>query len=331
MTALPAILFATLAAAGAASRAAPSPATNPVVLDAKGDVARFYGIPMKLTLPGLQHYRYKVGHFSAEGDTYTFYTIHAQGGVEVDVQFDHGRLSSVRTSSPNALGPRGIGVGSPLSAVEAAWPEGSVTFGIMEHDTYVTFPAAEPGFMPNVYYYFDPNDMPPHAYEGEIWRKQADKVVPKTIRVKSIGIFPYEFPEATYDFLQDTTGPCAAEAPKPSVSCKALTPKRRYRGTLYAFGDTFLFAPVGKPPCKGDGPEPNCVAVEGNIWIRGDYDAQCPRLYQLEFIGRRNASPGANPAYRIKVDYILGYQELDDLPKQPASCARPWRTKPASN
>jgi len=300
------------------------------VLDAKGDVARFYGIPTNLRLTGLKRYRYKVGHFSAEGDTYTFYTIRGQDGVEVDVEFDHGRLSSLRTSSPNARGPRGVGVGSPLSAVEAAWPEGSVTFGIMEHSSYVTFLAAEPGFMPNVYYYFDPDDMPPHAYEGEIWRKQADKVVPKTIRVKSIGIYPREFPETTYEFLQTTTGPCAAAAAKRRAGCKTLTPKRRYRGTLYAFGDTFLFAPLGKPPCIGEAAGRNCAAVEGNVWIRGDYDAQCPRLYQIEFVGRRNVLPGSNPAYRIKLDNIIADSELD-LPNEPAACVRPWRTKPPSN
>lgn len=329
------LLVVVLGSAFATSAPATPPqstqAKSPVIVDAKGDVVRFYGVPMNLKPADLKRYRYKVGHFSAEGDTYTFYTIKTRDGVEVDVQFHKGKLVSVRTSSPNAVGPRGVGVGSPLSAVEVAWPEGAVTFGIQENSTYVVFEAAEPGFMPNVDYYFDPKDMPPHAFEGEIWKKRTD-IVPKNISVKSIGIFPREFPEETYDFLAVFAGPCAPKigvrmSAKQQAACKRMTPKRRYRGTLFASGNTFLFAPAGQPACAGASNQPNCAALEGNMWIRPDYDAWCPRLYQLEFVGRRNVLPRPKPAYRIMVDEILAYRELDDLPNEPASCVRPWRSK----
>jgi len=306
-------------------------ANSPVIIDAKGDVVRFYGIPMNLKPSGLKRYRYKVGHFSAEGDTYTFYTIAAQDGVEVDVQFHEGRLVSVRTSSPNAVGPRDVGVGSPLSAVEAAWPEGSVTFGIEEHSTYVTFPAAEPGFMPNVYYYFDPEDMPPHAYEGEIWKKRADAEVPKTIRVKSLAIFPYEFPEETYDFLTVATGPCvpksgASIGPKQRAACQQMTAKRRYRGTWLLDSRRSLFAPAGKSCTDATAQATTCAELVGRglDWLLPySRDHMCPALYRLEFVGRRNVLPGADPAYRIAVDEVLAYQQLPDPPRQPGFCKKP--------
>src|SRR5207237_6658233 len=98
---------------------------------------------------------------------------------------------------------------------------------------------------------------------------------------------------------------CAAKAAndlKQRAGCTELTPKERYRGTLYALEQTFLFAPAGQPSCTGQGAQPYCAAADGNMWIRGEYDAHCPRLYRVEIIGRRNVLPGASPAYRIKVD-----------------------------
>ncbi len=330
-----AALFTSVAAAGVALTASatptrPMPTKSPVIVDAKGDVVRFYGVPMNLKPSDLKRYRYKVGHGSSEGIPYTFYTLQAEEGVKVKVQFHKGKLSSVTTSSPNAIGPRGVGVGSALSAVKAAWPEGSVSYGIIENESYVTFEAAEPGFMPNVDYYFDPKDMPPHAFDHFYdYAKPFVRVeVPEKIRVKTIGIFPREFPEETYDFLAMTNGPCVQEIKAiMRTACERMTPKRRYRGTLFASGQTFLFAPAGHPPCAGEGGQAGCVAVEGNMWIRPDYDAQCPRLYRLELVGRRNVLPRANPTYRIMVDEIVAYQELDGPPNEPANCTRPWRSK----
>jgi len=304
-------------------------ARSPVIVDAKGDIVRFYGVPMTLKPADLKHYRYTVGHFSAEGDTYTFYTLKAASGVEVKVQFDEGKLSSVRTSSPNALGPRGVGVGATLSAVEAAWPEGTATFGIQENSSYVTFKAAEPGFMPNVYYYFDPDDMPPHAYEGEIWKKSVN-LIPKSIRVKSIGIFPREFPEETYAFLAVTKGPCAEAGsrmgPKQMLACKRMTQKRRYRGTLLLTTQESLFAPAGKPSCVAGAEQATCAELIGKgLDTLRPYSQShmCPILYKLEFVGRRNVSPSARPAYRIAVDYVLAYQRLPDPPHDGGFCKKP--------
>jgi len=324
------LLTVMLAFATSAPATPPQPiqTKSPVIVDAKGEVARFHGIPMNLTPAGLKRvpYRYKVGHGSSEGIPYTFYTIRADGGVEVVVGFDHGRLSSAATSSPNAVGPMGIRVGSLLSEVKRAWPKGKLYYGVEESHAFVTFETAEAGFMSNVLYRFDPEDVPAAAFDRDFQKSRQVKI--PDIKVRTIEIFPYEYPEATYDFFAVTTRPCAAKSSngaKQPAGCDSLTPKRRYRGTLFAFGDTFRFAPVGRLPCTGDGAQANCAAVEGNMWIRGDYDAQCPRLYRVELLGRRNALPNSNSGYRIKVDEILAYAELD-LPNEPAGCARPWRS-----
>jgi hypothetical protein len=163
---------ASMASAGSGTSKEVASMKSRVTVDAEGDVVQFYGVPMNMKPSELKRYRYKVGHRWAEGDRYTFYTIRAQEGVNLEVEFDDGKLASVITSSRNAIGPRGVGVGSPLSAVEAAWPEGRVTYGIQENESYVTFEAAEPGFMPDVYYYFDPKDMPPHAFEARFGRRR---------------------------------------------------------------------------------------------------------------------------------------------------------------
>lgn len=309
------------------ARGRATPAKDWVVVDEKGDVARFYGVPMNLTPASLKRlrYRYKIGHYSAEGDTYTLYTIRAEGGVEVEVQFDKGRLSSARTSSPNAVGPNGVGVGSPLSAVKAAWPKGRVSYGVQENQAYVTFEAAEPGFMPNVYFYFDPKDMPAHAFDRDHRQARADIEAPQNIRVKAIGIFPRELPEETYDFLAVTTGPCVPKIgvrtdPRQLLACKRMTPKRRYRGTWLVGFETSLFAPAEKSSCADAKALANCAELVGNLYFRPHSRRACPKLYRLEFIGHRNALPGTDPAYRITVDEVLAYQPLPDPPHQPGEC-----------
>jgi hypothetical protein len=305
-------------------------AQSPVIVDAKGDVVRFYGVPMNLTPADLKRYRYTVGHFSAEGDTYTFYTLKGENGVEVRVQFDGRRLISARTSSRGAIGPRGVGIGSPLSAVEAAWPEGKADFGIIEHSTYVTFLAAEPGYMPNIYYYFDPEDMPPGAYAGEIWKKTVD-LIPRGIKVQTFGIFPREFPEESYDFLTVTSGPCAPRAgvrigPKQALACKRMTSKRRYRGTWLLDSSRSLFAPAGKPNCLDSQMQETCAELGGKglDWLRPySQSHMCPALYRLEFVGRRNVAPNGRPAYRIAVENVIAYEKLPDPPHGDGFCKKP--------
>lgn len=301
------------------------------MLDAKGDVARFYGVPMNLTPTGLKRlpFRYRIRHYSSEGDTYAFYTIRAQGGVEVEVQFDRGRLSTAKTSSPNAIGPKGVGVGSPLSAVKAAWPEGRLRYGVQENRPYVSFSAAEPGFMPNVMYYFDPKDMPPAAFDAAYRNTPVIIEVPENIRVKTIGIFPHEFPEEAYDFFAVTSGPCVPKigvsiGPKQRAACDKMTEPKRFRGTWLVGFETSLFSPIGKPSCTEAEALASCAELlidhsEAIKTYRPWSRWACPKLYRIEFVGRRNVLPGFGP-YKITVDDVLASWPLPDPPHEPGEC-----------
>jgi hypothetical protein len=331
------LLFAIVASISqpAASNAAGvdrSHANQPIMLDAKGDVVRFYGVPTNLTPAGLKRlpYRYKVGHFSAEGDKYTFYTIRAQGGVDVKVQFDHGRLDSARTSSPNAVGPKSVGVGSLLSAVKAAWPKGHLNYGVEENEAYVSYQTEEPGFSSSVMYYFDPKDMPPKAFDRDYQTSQSIDI--PNIAVKTIGIFPRRFAEENYDFLSVTTGPCAPKngimvGPNQRLVCKRLTQPLRYRGTWLVGSKTSLFTPSGSS-CIDAKSSANCAQLLNAkdalaSAIRRDSSWACLKMYRVEFIGRRNVLPNVDPAYRITVDELLAYWPLPDPPHKPDECGNP--------
>ncbi len=102
----------------------------------------------------------------AEGHQYPVAAITAMNGVEIKVVFDkagpNGKLYSAETTTPNAIGPRGIGVGSALSEVKAAWPAGQLDYGLA-HGQYVTFITGA-----NVYYEFSPQDMPAQEIIGRL-------------------------------------------------------------------------------------------------------------------------------------------------------------------
>src|SRR5688572_9893824 len=75
-----------------------------VVVDAKGNVERFYGVPIDLTISHLKRlpYRMKMGHEYEELDRYVTATITAENGVQVEVSFgSDGRLYRARTMSRN--------------------------------------------------------------------------------------------------------------------------------------------------------------------------------------------------------------------------------------
>jgi hypothetical protein len=156
-------------------------ARSHVVVDAKGNVTRFYGVPINLTTSGLKRlpYRVKVGHEYVEGDRYTTATINAQDDVQVEVSFGSDRkLSVAGTVSPTAVGPKGIGVGSWLADVRATWPAGRLLYGVEEHQANVIFITGT-----NVMYLFDPKDMPP----GTFLHPGSVKEVPN-LRVQSIRV-----------------------------------------------------------------------------------------------------------------------------------------------
>ena len=172
-----------LASLVAVPASAEPPASKWVKLDANGHVRSFYGVPITLTRAGLKRlpYRVKRGHKSSEGIDYTTYTVTAQKGVQVEVTFDDdGRLYGADTRSPNALGPKGIGVGSTLAEVEQAWPDGAFGFGFAEGE-YVTYSTGT-----NLLFRFDPNDMPPGAFNPG---RPSNFPIPDGIKVRTLSLF----------------------------------------------------------------------------------------------------------------------------------------------
>jgi len=296
-------------------------ANDRLAFDANGFVTRFYGVPMNLTPSGLKRYRYSVGHFSGEGDTYTFYTITAQDGVKVKVQFDGGKLIAVSTTSPNAIGPKGIGVGTFLSDVKAAWPKGQLKYGIEEHEAFVVYDT-EPGIHDVVTYFFEPKDMPAQAFDLN-YRKSREIEVPN-IKVSEIAFSPPPLPEAKYSFLSTTAGPCVPKVgvgidPKHRADCKRMTKAERYRGTWYTDFETSFFTPVGEQSCI-KAKLSRCAELTGGKALPWPSRAACPRLWEVEFIGRRNVLPGFAPSYRIVVDEVIDFKRLPDPPHETGEC-----------
>ena len=160
------------------------PARAAVVLDPNGSVRSFYGVPVSLTRSGLKRlpFRVKKGQYSGEGKIYTNYTISAVNGVRVVVEFnDDGTLYEAESASPNAVGSKGVGVGSTLGDVRKAWPGGTLLYGSADGE-YVTYITGT-----NVLLRFNPHDMPPGAFNRE---RPYDFPVPDTIKVQKISVYP---------------------------------------------------------------------------------------------------------------------------------------------
>jgi len=139
--------------------------TSYVTLGPDGNVTRFYGIPINLTVKGLKRlpYRMKVHRWFSEeaGEHYTSAKITAEDGVVVEVAFDSkGKLYEIDTWSPKAVDPKGIRTGTLLSDVRAAWPKGKLTYGYSIHGgAFVVFSTGS-----NVSFSFDYKDMPRELY-----------------------------------------------------------------------------------------------------------------------------------------------------------------------
>ena len=160
------------------------PTPNPVELDPKNNVRSFYGVPVTLTRSGLQRLPFRVeirDEPGDEGGPYRIYVITAQDGVRVEVTFDEdGKLYNAWTESPNAVGPKGIRIGSTLADAKAAWPNGDSHFYF--EDGYV----ATYRTRSNVSFMFDPKDLPPGTFDQD---KPWDFPIPDSIKVKTIAIF----------------------------------------------------------------------------------------------------------------------------------------------
>lgn len=152
-----------------------------VTVDSNCNVQQFYGLRTDLTIDGLKRLPYvvKLGSEFREGDEYTTAAITAEKGVQVKVTFgDDGKLDAAETTSGNAIGPRGVGVGSSLSAVRAAWPAGKLLYGAEEGRAFVTYVTGT-----NVLLEFNPKDMPSELLVDH----RMDIVIPN-IRVSGIRI-----------------------------------------------------------------------------------------------------------------------------------------------
>lgn len=174
---------ALLAQAATAGPQTPSPQTD-VRVALSGDVESFYGIPMSLTHDDLKRLPFRVvpREETVEGDLQTYHLVWARHGVKVKIVFDdQGKLYVAHSTSSNAVGPKGIGVGSTLSQVKATWPNGKLLYG-SEDGRFVTFNTGT-----NVLYIFSPEDMPPAAFE----QPRKEIVVPD-LRVKAVRIFAAE-------------------------------------------------------------------------------------------------------------------------------------------
>ena len=132
------------------------------VVEEKGVVREFYGVPLDLTIHALEDSKIKFspGWGTAEGTYYPKAIIHAPGGIELVAAFsDEGDLYMLETSSPGAIGPRQISVGSSLAEVKRAWPEGRFVWG-SEDGRYATFDTGA-----RVYYQFSPDALPSRAWD----------------------------------------------------------------------------------------------------------------------------------------------------------------------
>lgn len=111
-----------------------------VTLDKGGNVERFYGIPLKVTEEGLKQlpFTVKVTYRMGEDGRVPIYCLTGKDAVQIRLEFESGHLYLLETDSKNAVGPKGIHVGSSLREVRKAWPKGKLLFG-QEEGGFVTY------------------------------------------------------------------------------------------------------------------------------------------------------------------------------------------------
>lgn len=135
-------------------------------------------------------------------------------------------------------------------------------------------------------------------------------------------------PEEDYSFLSVIDGPCVPKTGvkltiQQEVECKQMTEPRRYRGRWYVGFEASVFAPAGGPTCTEEMRAGNCA-----IWLLGKplpWPSRwaCDREFEVEFIGRRNKSPGVYGnvyGYEIVVERVIFAKRLPDPPFDPEQC-----------
>ncbi|MEN5367435.1 hypothetical protein ABE571_13670 [Stenotrophomonas sp. TWI273] len=74
-----------------------------------------------------------------EGDDYIVMDVSLPDGLVVECWFDQGRIEKLRTISEGLLDEKGVGVGSTLVALKAAYPDGRLVTGNEDGRRYANF------------------------------------------------------------------------------------------------------------------------------------------------------------------------------------------------
>ncbi|MFL9582642.1 hypothetical protein [Stenotrophomonas sp. AB1(2024)] len=74
-----------------------------------------------------------------EGDEYVVMDVSLPGGLVVECWFDDGRIERLRTIAEEFEDEKGIGVGSTLAALKAAYPDGRLVTGSEDGKHYANF------------------------------------------------------------------------------------------------------------------------------------------------------------------------------------------------